>query len=192
MNNTIDNLSFKATLTPLIKIKNRHAFVEAKNLFKDATKEYPHDILCITENKLGESSIHLSKHPGGTLFSAEEVCTRNLDKEIETIGINKFANKLVSTFKALKLQAETQNKINDINVELVRLKSLQKLNKNIAKNWKEEGKDVIANRYETLAKFNKNRIAKLNEQKTQIIDKYNKRIDGLSKKVKEIIQLKIN
>ena len=65
------------------------------------------------------------------------------------------------------------------------------INKNAAHNWKLEGKDSIANRYNVLAQNNKGRINQLKSIQQQFKDEYNKKIEDLSKQYKEIIQLKI-
>ena len=186
-----NNISFQANLKPLTKIQNKKAFTEAKNLFTDATKNFPNDSVYITRNTLGETIINLSNNTTNSLYSNKEIGTKNIDKQIEEMGADKFAEKLINMFKALKLQEVTAVKIADIKSELIRLTKIMKINKNAAYNWKLEGKESIANRYDVLAKHNNGKINQLISEQQQFKDEYNKKIEDLSKEYKEIIQLKI-
>ena len=190
MQNNINNVSFQANLKPLTKIKNKSAFVEAKNIFTDATKNYPNDSIFITKNTLGETIINLSSNTN-SLYSHKDIGTKSIDKQIDEMGADKFAEKLVKMFKALKLQEEVSVKLTDIKNELVRLTRIMELNKNAANNWESEGKHFIANRYTVLAKNNKGKIDQLKSEQQKFANEYNKKIEDLSQQYKEIIQLKI-
>ena len=191
MQNNINNLSFKATITPLTKIKNKNAFVEAKKIFQEATKDFPNENMYISKNLVGETSMYLSDHANGKIFRTEEICINNIDKQIEELGINDFANKLINTFKALKLQDGMLKEISALSNEMVKLKNIMKININAAHNCSAEGKDLIAHRYQVLAENNKGKIKQLSVQQKALTDKYNRKIDEFCKQYKEFIQLKV-
>ena len=191
MQNNINDVSFQANLKPLTKIKNKEAFTEARNIFKEATKNYPNDSIYITKNTFGETIINLSDETGNSIYSQKNIGTKNIDKQIEEMGADKFAEKLINMFNALKLQEEASLKIADIKSKLVRLTKIMQININAAHNWKLEGKDGIAKRYDVKEKNNKGKINQLKSEQQMFKDEYNKKIEDLSKQYKEIIQLKI-
>ena len=191
MQNNINNVSFQANLKPLTKIQNKIAFTKAKELFTNATKNYPNDSVYINRNTLGETIINLSNDRTNSLYSWKEIGTKNIDKQIEEMGADKFAEKLIKMFKALKLQEKASAKIASMNSELIRLTKVMEINKNAAHNWKLEGKDSIANRYNVLVQNNKGRINQIKSAQQEYKNEYNQKIEDLSKQYKEIIQLKI-
>ena len=191
MQNNINSVSFQAKLKPITKIKNKQAFTEARNIFTEATKNYPNDSIYITENAVGETVIRLSNNTGNGLYSKREIGIRNIDEQINEMGSDKFAKKLVNMFKALKLQENVTGKLTDIKTNLLRLENMMEFNKRAANYFKLEGKDIMANRYNVLANNNKGKISKLESEQQKFAEEYNNIINDLSKQYKEIIQLQI-
>ena len=191
MQNTINNVSFQANLKPLTKIKNKSAFVEAKDIFRDATRNYPNDNIYITRNTVGETIINLHKDMSNNFYSNKNIGTKNIDTQINEMGVNKFAEKLVKMFKALKLYELTTLKLTDLKAEMYRLSNIMLINKNAARSWYSEGRHTIADRYNILAKNNQGKIDKLKSEEQKLKDEFNKRIEDLSNQYKELIQLKI-
>ncbi len=189
MQNTINNVSFQANLKPLTKIKNKSAFVEAKNIFTDATKNYPNDSLYITRNSLGETVIYLSDSLSN--YANKNLGTKNIDKQIDEMGVDKFAEKLIKIFKALKMHEETSGKLTTLRSKIFRLTKLMELNNHAAYNWASEGKNSIANRYTVLARNNQGKIDQLKSEEQKIANEFNGNIEDLSKQYNELIQLKI-
>lgn len=190
MQNNINNLTFKANIKPLVKIKNKSAFVEAKKIFTKATKEYPNDNIYITKNSVGETSLNLCNYIDNKFYPNHNICTRNFDKQINDMSADQFADKLIKIFKALKLQEEATIKLNTIKDEINRLNKILKFNKNTAKSLESDGKLFIANRYNVLAENNQGKIEQLKSEENKYKMEYNKKIEDLSNEYKEIIQLK--
>ena len=185
MQNNINNVSFNANLKILTKIDNKSAVADAKNIFKNATKDYPNDSLYISTNQLGETVVSLCND------TKKDIGTKNIDKQISEMGVNEFAEKLIKMFSSLKLHEETFAKLTNIKKEVSRLTKAKEFNTNAARNWNDEGKHFIANRYNVLAKNNEALIARLETEKQTLKSNYNKKIEDLSKQYKEMIQLKI-
>lgn len=193
MNNTINNLSFKANLRTLTKIKNKSAFSEVNDLFKKSTKNNKDDVLLITKTNLGENVLQLSHLEKGIYkdYINADVVVKDINKQIDTIGASKFSQKIVSIYKALKAHEKAVSDINGIKIELSRAKSLLNLNQSISYAWASEGKEHIAKRYDVLAQKNTERIEFLTKKLNTYVKEFNKKIDKLCSNYRELEQLKI-
>ena len=191
MQNNINNVSFHANLKPLTKINKKTEFIEAKKIFTEATKDYPDDNIYITRNTLGETVINLYNDTTNNFYTNKDICTKSIDKQIDELGKDKFAQKLINIFEALKLQQAITEKLSNIKKEVFRLTKTMEVNINAARNWESEGKNVIANRHKILSKNNEAKINQFKTEEKTLSDEYNKKIDELGKEFKEITRLKI-
>lgn len=118
------------------------------------------------------------------------VAFRDINEQIASMSNSEFAKKLVNIFNALKSHAETAAKLENINSELNRAKTLLKTNKRISNACLSSGKTNISKRYEILIAKNIERIDALTKEKDSCTAKFNKMIEKLSEKYKELLKLK--
>lgn len=192
MENNVNAISFKANIRTLTKIKNKSAFTEINQLFKNSTQNNKNDVLYITDSKLGENLIQLSHIKNGEHVDIDltDVALNDINKQIDSMGTTEFTNKLLSIYNALKLHETATLKIQKLQSEILRAKTLLSTNQRIAHAWISEGKTHISNRYAVLASKNNERIQTLSNELKKYIDNFNKKIENISKKHKELIQLK--
>ena len=144
MENNINNLSFKANITTLVKIKNKSAFAEISQIFRNNTKNNSKDILYILNSPQGESVLQLShlKDRQFIDYRKADITFKDINSQIDSMSKEDFAKKLVSIFEALKLHEKTAEIINNLEAELTRAKALFITNNRIARNWASENKNL--------------------------------------------------
>ena len=183
MDNSINNISFRANVKSITKIKNKSAFLEVKKLFEDKTKNNTDDVLYISDAIFGCNKINLAD-------SHKAILTDGINKQLTTMSATELAEKLAKIFETLKLHAKAYNKNNQLNSELNRAKALLNINSSIARACESEGKISVAQRYNILAERNKEKIEALKKEIENRLINFNKRIDELSKQYEELIELK--
>ncbi len=95
MDNTINNVSFRANIMALTKIENKSAFAEVKQIFESKTQKYPKDILYISDGIYGENRLDLVK-------SYQVVSTHRINEQLKSMSAAELADKLVTIFETLK------------------------------------------------------------------------------------------
>ena len=192
MENKINNLSFKANITTLVKIKNKAALAEINQIFRNNTKNNPKDILYILNSQQGESVLQLSHSKNSQYidYNKADITFKDINRQIDSMSKEDFAKKLVSIFEALKLHEKTTEIINNLEAELTRAKALYITNNRIALNWASEGKNHIARRYEVLASRNEQRIQDLSNKVKAYMQRFNEKIDNKYNEYTELLKLK--
>jgi len=183
MENTVNNVSFRANIIPLTKIKDKAAFAEVKRLFEEKTQKNPKDILYISDGLFGENRLDLVK-------SYEVVSTKGINEQLESMGASKLAEKLVKIFDALQAHTKAYEKNAKLKSDLNRAKGLLNLNIRISNAWASEGKSHIAEKYQFLAAKNKEKIDDLTKEIVNRLRNFNKKIDKLSEQYEELKDLK--
>ena len=182
MDNTINNVSFKANIKTFTKIKNKAAFTEVKQLFENSTKNDTKDVLYISDAFIGGNKLDV-----GNTHNA--VYIPNINKQLETMSENELADKLVKIFEALKSHTKVYEKNEQLESELNRAKALFNLNSRISRAC---SSSEIAKRYNGLAERNKARFDALTKEITNRLNNFNKKIDKLSEQYEELSDLKFN
>ena len=192
MENNINNLSFKANITTLVKIKNKSAFAEISQIFRNNTKNNSKDILYILNSPQGESVLQLShlKDRQFIDYRKADITFKDINSQIDSMSKEDFAKKLVSIFEALKLHEKTAEIINNLEAELTRAKALFITNNRIARNWASENKNLIARRYEVLASRNEQKIQDLSNKIKACMQRFNEKIDNKYNEYTELMKLK--
>ncbi len=185
MDNTINNISFRANVKSISKIKNKEAFVEVKKLFENSTKNDIKDTMYITDGIMGYNRIVIGD-------SYKSLFTRGINEQLKTMGTEDFAKKLVKIYESLKSHEKAIEKNNELNSELNRAKALLKINRSISSACATEGKTGIARRFSVLAQRNEQKIDALTKEINNRLNTFNKKIDELSEQYEELSDLKIN
>ena len=89
------------------------------------------------------------------------------------------------------LHDDASQKISHLKSEINRAQILLKDNLKFAQAWKADKRGDIAKRYDFLATKNKERIVSLKKELIICTDKFNKKLDSLSKNCEEAHQLEI-
>ena len=147
MDNSINNVSFKANIKTLTKVTNKNAFNAIKEEFAKATSKYPEDTLYITRAPYGAYSWHITNKKNGGFYCGKEIYTTSIDKHIEEYGNKKFTKELIYAFKALTLQSKLSEKFLGLKSELESTQSLVKSYQKIASAYIANGKKLNANRF---------------------------------------------
>ena len=184
MNNTINNISFGANVKSLSKIKNKSAFVEVKQLFKNNTSKNAKDTLYITDGLMGYNGLALEDYD-------TVLYTRGINEQMSNMSAEDFSKKLIKIYESLKSHEKTIEKNNELNSQLKRAKALLNINRSISSACANEGKTGIAKKFSILAQRNEQKIDALNKEINNRLNSFNKRIDELSEQYEELSDLKI-
>ena len=180
MDNSINNVSFRANLKPLTKIENKKAFIEVRQLFKEGTKQYPKDNFIISEE---------SAYINSPDNISEELFIDNINILLNSMSPKELANKLINNFNALKFNQQEVDAITLIKAGIKRAKSLLRTNISIATACQKNGNVTMAKRYKVLAQNNEAKINSLRTELAVRTDSYNGKILDMAKQDKDLKQL---
>ena len=191
MNNTIDNISFRASIKNLTHNKNKAVFNKICKNFEKRTSQYPNDTLYITESKYGTYSWHITDKKRGEFYKGEEIFTNSIDDHIEELGEKKFTKELVNAFNAMKTERSIYKKAKPIKIELDKTKGLVNAYTKLSAAYEKDGNTIMQKRYEYLLKRNKEKSENLSSKYNNFLSMFNNKIEKLSKEFPEIKQVEL-
>ena len=189
MINNVNNLSFKANIKVGTRIRNKSDFETVVSEFRKKTAKFPDDTLYITKSLNNVSSWHINNQKRGDFFDGIELFTNNINEQLKELGPKKLARKLVNAFKAFKLEENTHIRKKEIKQEIEKYSNLVMAYRNMSNAYKNDGKKIMASRYEILATRNEERLEELNKEYTKLTNYFDTNIEKLSREFPEIGQI---
>lgn len=189
MINHIDSTcSFKGDLkTTAIKISNKNRLKNIKNLYANLTKNYSKP-LYVTPTENGGMSFHVSNVKNGDFYEGSEIFTSSSFKDyMNKMSDNDIAEKCAAFFNVIHLSDKARELFHLIKERELKCRHFMGL----ANSCRLSGNVEFANRYDFIAKLNKDKLNSLKENYNTVKEQFNYQKSKNIENNSEINQIKL-